>query len=108
MPMPEELFDAIGFSQVFSTLDLRSDYYQLLLLLGDQSKTTFQGVDQDSKDQLYCWKFFPFGLKNAPTEFQRVMDQVLASLPFARCYIDEVIIFNSRSTRSCETFASSI
>ena len=31
----EELFDAIGFSQVFSTLDLRSGYHQLSLLSGD-------------------------------------------------------------------------
>ena len=27
-------------------------------------------------------------------EFQRVMDQVLSGLPFARCYIDDVIIFS--------------
>ena len=53
MPILEELFDAIGFSQVFSTLDLRSGYQQLLLLAGDRVKTAFWGVDQDGKDQLY-------------------------------------------------------
>ena len=36
MPIPEELFDAIGFSRVFSTLDLRSDYHHLPLLAGDR------------------------------------------------------------------------
>jgi hypothetical protein len=95
MPMPEELFDAVGFSRVFSTLDLRSGYHQLPLLVDDRVKTTFWGLDQDGKDQLYHWKFLPFGLKNAPAEFQRVMDRVLAGLPFARCYIDDVIIFSS-------------
>ena len=35
MPIPEELFDAIGFSRVFSTLNLRSSCYQLPLFLGD-------------------------------------------------------------------------
>ena len=94
MPIPEELFDAIGFSRVFSTLDLRSGYHQLPLFVGDQLKTAFWGVDHDENDQLYHWKFLPFGLNSALAEFQRVMDQVLFGLPFARCYIDDVIIFS--------------
>ena len=57
-------------------------------------KITFWGVDQDGKDQLYHWNFFPIGLKNALTEIQRVMDQMFSSMPFARCYIDDVIILN--------------
>ena len=40
---PEELFDAVGYAQVFNTLDLRSDYQQLLLWLQYQFKTTFGG-----------------------------------------------------------------
>ena len=53
MPIPEELFDAIGFSWVFNTLDLRSRYHQLPLLTGDRVKTAFWGVDLDGNDQLY-------------------------------------------------------
>ena len=70
MPVLEELFDAIGISQVFSTLDLRSGYYQLPLFVGNRVKTAFWGVDQDGKYQLYHWKFLPFGLKNAPANFR--------------------------------------
>jgi hypothetical protein len=69
MPIPEELFDAIGFSRVFSTLDLRSGYHQLPLLAGDRVMTAFWRVDHDGKYQLYHWKFLPFGLKNAHAEF---------------------------------------
>ena len=77
MPTPEELFDAVGKARVFSTLDLRSGYHQLPLRVEDRVKTAFWGVDDDGKDTLFHWKFLPFGLKNAPAEFQRVMDQVL-------------------------------
>jgi hypothetical protein len=83
MPIPEELFDAIGFSRVFSTVDLRFGCHQLPLLAGDRVKTAFWGVDYHGKDQLYHSKFLPFGLKNAPPKSQRVMDQVLFGLPFA-------------------------
>ena len=94
MPIPEELFDAIGFFLVFTTLDLRSDYDQLPLFAGDRVKTAFWGVDQDGNDQLYHWKFLLFGLKNMLVEFQRMMDQILTGLSFAQCYIDDVIIFS--------------
>ncbi len=36
----------------------------------------------------------PFGLKNALAKFQKVMDRVLAGLGFAKCYIDNIIVFS--------------
>ena len=53
MPILEELFDAIGFFEVFSILNMKSSYYQLPLLAEDRVKTVFYGVDQVGKDQLY-------------------------------------------------------
>jgi hypothetical protein len=61
---------------------------------GDKVKTTFWGIDPHGKNYLYQWKFLPFGLKNAPLKFERVMDQVLTNLGFAKCYIDDIIVFN--------------
>ena len=43
---------------------------------------------------MWEWLIVPFGLKNAPPYFQRRMDQVLQGLPFARCYIDDIIIWS--------------
>jgi hypothetical protein len=79
--------------QVFSTIKLRSSYHQLPLLAGDLMKTAFWRIDQDGKDQPYHWNFLPFGLNNAPSQFQRMMDQAVPHFPIARCYIDVVIIF---------------
>ncbi|CAM6082514.1 unnamed protein product [Calypogeia fissa] len=95
MPTPEEIFDAVGHAKVFSSLDLRAGYHQLPVRLHDRQKTTFWGIDSFGNDCLYQWLFLSFGLKNAPAEFQRVMDRILARLDFARCYIDDIIVFNS-------------
>ena len=36
----------------------------------------------------------PFGLKNAPSYFQKHTDKVLINLSFARCYIDDIVIWS--------------
>jgi hypothetical protein len=64
---------------------------------GNKVKTTFWGINPQGKDYLYQWQFLPFGLKNAPIEFQRVKDWVLARFSFAKCYIDDIIIFSLTS-----------
>ncbi len=51
----------------------------------------FLGIDLDGKDYLYQLKFFPFGLKNVLSKFQKVMDQVLVGLDFAKYYINELL-----------------
>ncbi len=43
---------------------------------------------------MYQWKFLPFGLKNAPAKFQRVMDRILVGLDFVRCYIDDIVVYS--------------
>jgi hypothetical protein len=99
MPTPEENFEAIGYAKVFSTLDLHSGYHQIGLREEDKEKTAFWGIDKDGKDWLYQWKFLPFGLKNAPAEFQRVMDRVFSGLEFVKCYIDDIIVFSTSAQK---------
>jgi hypothetical protein len=94
MPTPEEIFDVMGCAKVFSTLDFRDGYHQLPIREEDKAKTVFWGVNSHSKDCLYHWKFLPFGLKNAPVEFQRVIDRILARLDFVRCYIDDIVVYS--------------
>jgi len=73
---------------------LKFNYNQLPLREGDKVKTTFWGINLHWKDCLYQWKFLSFGLKNVLIEFQKVMDQILAGLGFAKCYIDDIIVFS--------------
>ena len=74
MPTPEEISEAVGDVIVFNRLDLRSGYYQLSIRGDRKHKLVFWGIDENGKDQLYQWRFLPFGLKNAQVEFQCVMN----------------------------------
>ena len=68
--IPQELFDAIGFSWIFSTLDLRSGYHQLPLLVGDRVKTAFWGVDHDGKINYTIGNFFHLALRMRMLSFR--------------------------------------
>ena len=88
IPTPEEIFDDLAGSKWFTTLDLRWGYHQVAIAEEDCCKTAFWG-----HDGLYEWVVMPFGLKNAPAFFQRLMDKTLrAERAFSRAYIDDVII----------------
>jgi len=89
-----EIFDVVGHAKVFNILDFRAGYHQLSIREEDKAKITFWGVNSHDKDCLYLWKFLPFGLNNAPAEFQRVMDRILTGLDFVRCYIDDIVVYN--------------
>ena len=90
LPLIESIFNDMKGAKLFSKLDLRSGYHQMGILEADRSKTAFWGAQRI----LWEWCVVPFGLKNAPPYFQRQMDKVLAGLPFARCYIDDIVIWS--------------
>ena len=58
----------------------------------DKEKTAFT-----TGDGLRQFTVMPFGLCNAPATFERLMDQVLAGLPWEIClvYLDDIIIHAS-------------
>ena len=75
--------------KVFSTIDLRSRYYNISLGKDSWAKTAF--VTPFGK---YKFLMVPFGLAQAPDYFQLFMNQVLESLNFVMTYLDEIIIFS--------------
>jgi hypothetical protein len=64
MPIPKELFDNIGDSNIFIIVDLRQSFNQIMLIAKDCKKTTFHG-----NNKLWEWLVMPFGLKNAHVFF---------------------------------------
>ena len=76
----------------FSSLDLRSGYWQLNLDPDSQLKTAFV-----TSSGCYCFQRLPFGLAGAAGSFQRLMQTVLrAELnDFVLCYLDDILIYSS-------------
>jgi hypothetical protein len=71
MPLPEEIFDALGQAKVFIILNLRSSYHQLPLREGDKVKTTFWGIDPHGKDCLYQMAIFAIWFEESPCKFSK-------------------------------------
>lgn len=92
-PIPEitEILDKLGRATYFSTIDLVSGFHQIQLEDQDVEKTAFS-VNTGK----YEFTRMPFGLKNAPATFQRVMDCILRELLGVCClvYMDDIIIFS--------------
>jgi hypothetical protein len=83
------LSNLIG-NEYFSTLDLAMGFYQLELKEKDREKTAFS-----VNNGKYEFNRLPMGLKNSPSIFQRVMDDVLREYIGKIChvYIDDIIVF---------------
>jgi hypothetical protein len=69
MPIPKELFDNIKDLNIFTIMDLKQGFNQIVLVAKDRKKMTFHG-----SNKLWEWLVMPFGLKNSLVFFQRVMD----------------------------------
>lgn len=92
LPRIEESLEAMGGCAWFSTLDLKSGYYQVEIQEADKEKTAFTAGPLG----FYEYNRMPFGLTNAPATFQRLMEHCLADLNFSKCivYIDDVIVYS--------------
>ena len=93
-PMPNiiDILDKLGKSNYFTTLDLASGFHQIEINKKDIPKTAFS-VDQGH----YEFVRMPFGLKNGPSTFQRVMDNILRKFIGKNCFVfmDDVIIYST-------------
>ncbi|KAM7287924.1 retrovirus-related Pol polyprotein from transposon 17.6 [Ixodes scapularis] len=79
LPRIDDTLDRLRHSRYFSSMDLKSGYWQIEVDERDREKTAFV-----TPDGLYEFKVMPFGLCTAPATFQRVMDTVLAEMKLAQ------------------------
>ena len=91
LPRIDDLLDALHGARWFSTLDLKSGYWQVPIQGWDKERTAFR----TSGGQLFEFNQVPFGLCNSPITFSRLMDCILAGLHWETClfFLDDIIVF---------------
>ena len=92
IPRIDDTLHPLAGSKFFSTLDLKSGYWQVELRESDKPKTAFQ---VGSRGFFECNRM-PFGLCNAPATFQRLMERCIGALNLRECliYLGDIIIFS--------------
>lgn len=104
-PLPNitHILDQLGASSYFSVLDLASGFHQIPIKAEDKSKTAFS-----TPNGHYEFSRMPFGLRNAPAAFQRLMDVVLTGIQGIRCfvYLDDIVVYASSLQDHAERLSS--
>ena len=91
LPRIEDALSQMEGAQYFSIMDMQTGYWQVEVEPEDRVKTAFA-----TADGLYQFKVMSFGLTNAPSTFQRMMDILLAGLKWNTClvYLDDIVVFS--------------
>ncbi len=92
LPRIDDTLDALQGAEWFSTLDLKSAYWQVEVAEEDRHKTAF------TVGPLGFWECnrMPFGLTNAPATFQRLMESCMGDLYLTTCllYLDDIVVYS--------------
>lgn len=99
LPRIEESLDALTGACWFSTLDLASGYNQVPVMEGDKPKTAFC-----TPFGLFKFYQMPFGLCNAPSTFQQLMEWLFGNQQCQSLllYLDNIVVFSTSVAQHLE------
>ncbi|ACB69767.1 replicase [Lamium leaf distortion virus] len=91
LPNKDELLTLIRGKSIFSSFDCKSGFWQVLLDEDSQLLTAFTCPQGH-----YQWIVVPFGLKQAPSIFQRHMNNAFRDFASYCCvYVDDILVFSN-------------
>ncbi|KAH0603149.1 uncharacterized protein H6S33_008153 [Morchella sextelata] len=91
LPVMSELRDRLFKAKIFTEIDLKNGFNLIRIAEGDEWKTAFR-----TRYGLYQYNVMPFGLCNAPSAFQSMINDVLKELlnEGVFVYIDDILIYS--------------
>ncbi|KAH9671284.1 hypothetical protein KPL70_017310 [Citrus sinensis] len=90
LPRKNSIFTYLQNARIFSKFDLKSGFWQLGIDPAERYKTAFCIPNAH-----YQWTVLPFGLKTAPSIFQKAMTQIFQPLlHHTLVYIDDLLLFS--------------
>ena len=93
MPDAKDIFDRLGGSSVFSTLDCASAYWSIPVREEDRELTAFVSTREQ-----FEFNRMPFGLCNSQATYQRALDRTLKDVTNAEGFVDDTIIHSKDYT----------
>ena len=92
LPLIDDILALLGKAKFFTSLDLKSGYWQVAMDEKDKKKKTAFACHKG----LFEFNVMPFGLSNAPAVFQELMSVVLQGYnDFGTAYLDDIMVFSS-------------
>ena len=89
IPRIDDCIDKIGPTKFVSKFDLLKGYWQVPLTEHAKRVSAFVTLKG-----LYQYKIMPFGMKNAPATFQRLVNQLIGDLERCGGYINDIIVYS--------------
>lgn len=92
IPIVEELLDELVDTHIFLKLNLRSGYPQLCIHPSNIEKTTFRMHDGHYEELI-----MPFGLLNAPSTFQELINSIFwpTLTKFTLVFFNDVLVYSA-------------
>ena len=98
IPRIDDCIDNIGQAKFVTKFDLLKGFWQIPLTNRAKEISAFV-----TPDGLYQYKVMPFGMKNSPATFQRLVNSLIFNLAGCKAYIDDAIIFSEEWERHLQT-----
>ena len=89
LPRVDDSVDQVGNARYITKIDLMKGYWQVPLTPRAKKIASFV-----VSGAVYQCQVMPYGLKNAPATFQRLMNRVVDGIPNCTVYIDDVVIYD--------------